>query len=139
MLWEVVICKLLVARHCLFDLILDRLFFKSKGVPQGRRTGMLQILQPVVDGEIVFIGYKDLYKLTADFFKDAKYGLFFTIGYVLAMLAMAFHLRHGFQSAFQSLGVNNKFTPAIKFFGKAFAIIVPLLFAIIPVFLHLKK
>lgn len=93
-----------------------------------------------VDGEIVFVGYKDLYKLTADFFKDAKYGLFFTIGYVLAMLALAFHLWHGFQSAFQSLGAtSSKLTPAIKFFGKVFAIIVPLLFAIIPVVLHLKK
>lgn len=84
--------------------------------------------------------YKDLYKLTLDFFKDAKYGLFFTIGYVLAMLALGFHLWHGFQSAFQSLGVNSsKLTPAIKFFGSAFAILVPMLFAIIPVFLHFKK
>ena len=84
--------------------------------------------------------YKDLHKLTLDFFKDAKYGLFFTIGYVLAMLALAFHLWHGFQSAFQSIGVNSsKLTPVIKFFGKAFAIIVPLLFAIIPVILHFKK
>ena len=83
--------------------------------------------------------YKDLYKLTLDFFKDAKYGLIFTIGYVLAMMALGFHLWHGFQSAFQSLGINNKFTPAIKFFGRAFAVIVPLLFAIIPIFLHFKK
>ena len=84
--------------------------------------------------------YKDLHKLTLDFFKDAKYGLFFTIGYVLAMIALAFHLWHGFQSAFQSLGVNSsKLTSVIKFFGKAFAIIVPLLFAIIPVILHFKK
>lgn len=84
--------------------------------------------------------YKDLYKLTVEFFKDAKYGLYFTIGYVLAMLALAFHLWHGFQSAFQSIGVNSsKLTPMIKFFGKAFAIIVPLLFAIIPLILHFKK
>lgn len=84
--------------------------------------------------------YKDLYKLTVAFFKDAKYGLYFTIGYVLAMLALAFHLWHGFQSAFQTLGVNSsKLTPVIKFFGRAFAIIVPLLFAIIPVILHFKK
>lgn len=89
--------------------------------------------------EVVFEGYKDLYKLTLDFFKDAKYGLIFTIGYVLAMMALGFHLWHGFQSAFQSLGINNKFTPAIKFFGRAFAVIVPLLFAIIPIFLHFKK
>jgi len=84
--------------------------------------------------------YKDLYKITLDFFKDAKYGLYFTIGYVLAMLALAFHLWHGFQSAFQSLGVNSsKLTPVIQFFGRAFAIIVPLLFAIIPIILHFKK
>ena len=84
--------------------------------------------------------YKDLYKITLDFFKDAKYGLYFTIGYVLAMLALSFHLWHGFQSAFQSIGVNSsKLTPAIKFFGRAFAIVVPLLFAIIPVILHFKK
>jgi succinate dehydrogenase / fumarate reductase cytochrome b subunit len=84
--------------------------------------------------------YKDLYKITLDFFKDAKYGLYFTIGYVLAMLALSFHLWHGFQSAFQTIGVNSsKLTPVIKFFGKAFAIIVPLLFAIIPLILHFKK
>lgn len=91
------------------------------------------------DGELIFEGYKDLHKLTVDFFKDKNYGLYYTIGYALAMLALAFHLWHGFQSAFQSLGVNNKFTPTIKFFGKVFAIIVPLLFAIIPIFLHFKK
>jgi len=84
--------------------------------------------------------YKDLYKLTLDFFKDPKLGLWFTIFYVLSMVALAFHLWHGFQSAFQSLGVNSsKLTPAIKIFGKAFSIIVPLLFAIIPVILHFKK
>jgi succinate dehydrogenase / fumarate reductase cytochrome b subunit len=55
---------------------------------------------------------------------------------VLAMIVLAFHLWHGFQSAFQSLGVNNKFTPIIKTFGKLFAVIVPLLFAIIPVYIH---
>jgi hypothetical protein len=82
--------------------------------------------------------YKDLYKLTVAFFKDAKYGLYFTIGYVLAMLALSFHLWHGFQSAFQTIGVNSsKLTPAIKLFGKLFSVIVPLLFAIIPVILHI--
>ncbi|WP_298116460.1 succinate dehydrogenase cytochrome b subunit [Flavobacterium sp.] len=81
-------------------------------------------------------GYKDLHKITVAFFKDPKYGLIATILYVLAMAVLSFHLLHGFQSAFQSLGINNKFTPAIKTFGTAFAIIVPLLFAIIPVYIH---
>ncbi|GAB3709414.1 succinate dehydrogenase cytochrome b subunit [Flavobacterium koreense] len=82
-------------------------------------------------------GYKDLHKITVAFFKDAKYGLIATILYVIAMAVLAFHLLHGFQSAFQSLGLNNpNWTPKIKFFGTAFAIVVPLLFAIIPVYIH---
>jgi succinate dehydrogenase / fumarate reductase, cytochrome b subunit len=82
-------------------------------------------------------GYKDLHKITVAFFKDPKTGFIATILYVIAMITLAFHLLHGFQSAFQSLGLNNpKYTPAIKKFGAAFAIIVPLLFAIIPVYIH---
>ena len=123
---------------------LSKEFFETiKMQTQGQYDLEVQDMTKIVNkktGEVVFEGYKDLYKLTVDFFKDAKYGLFFTIGYVLAMLALAFHLWHGFQSAFQSLGAtSSKLTPAIKFFGRAFAIIVPLLFAIIPIFLHFKK
>jgi succinate dehydrogenase / fumarate reductase cytochrome b subunit len=82
-------------------------------------------------------GYKDLYKITVAFFKDAKFGLIATVLYVLAMFVLSFHLLHGFQSAFQSLGLNNpKYTPAIKTFGQFFAIVVPLLFAIIPIYIH---
>ena len=81
-------------------------------------------------------GYKDLYKITVAFFKHPQFGLIATILYVIAMFVLSFHLLHGFQSAFQSLGINNKFTPTIKAFGKLFAIIVPLLFAIIPIYLR---
>ena len=82
-------------------------------------------------------GYKDLYKITIAFFQDAKYGLLFTLLYVLSMIVLSFHLLHGFSSAFQSLGMNHpKYTPAIKTIGKGFAIVVPLLFAIIPIYIH---
>jgi len=85
-------------------------------------------------------GIKDLHTVVFKFFKDAKLGLFYTIFYVLAMVIMGFHLWHGFQSAFQSLGVNSsKITPIIKLFGKAFAVVVPLLFAIIPLYIHFSK
>lgn len=94
--------------------------------------------------EVLFQGYKDLHKLTVAFFKSKgklfnvipNEGLFFTLFYVLSMLVLGFHLWHGFQSAFQSLGINGKFTPAIKIFGKAFSVIVPTLFAIIPIYIH---
>ncbi len=82
-------------------------------------------------------GYKDLYKITVEFFKDKKYGLIFTILYVISMGVLGFHLYHGFASAFQSMGWNNrKYNGPIRTFGKWFAIVVPLLFAIIPVYIH---
>jgi succinate dehydrogenase / fumarate reductase cytochrome b subunit len=82
-------------------------------------------------------GYKDLHKITVAFFKHPKYGLIATLLYVLSMVVLGFHLIHGFQSAFQSLGLNHpKWTPFIKGFGKAFAILVSIAFASIPLYLH---
>ncbi|PZR24055.1 MAG: succinate dehydrogenase [Flavobacterium psychrophilum] len=82
-------------------------------------------------------GYKDLYKITVAFFKQPEYGLLYTLLYVISMVVLGFHLYHGFGSAFQSLGANNpKYNGFIKSFGYAFAIIVPLLFAVIPVYIH---
>lgn len=58
--------------------------------------------------------------------------------YVAAMLSLAYHLMHGFQSAFQSLGLNHKaYTPLIKTIGFWFSIIVPLLFAAMPVAIYM--
>lgn len=54
--------------------------------------------------------------------------------YIVAFILLALHLMHGFQSSFQSLGVNNKFTPGIKKFAAAFSYIVPLLFIFIAVY-----
>ncbi|MCB9033552.1 MAG: succinate dehydrogenase cytochrome b subunit [Chitinophagales bacterium] len=62
--------------------------------------------------------------------------------YLVGIGSLAFHLMHGFPSAFQSLGLNHKkYTPIIKCLGTAFSIIVPALFAIIAlaVFLGLVK
>jgi len=93
------------------------------------------------DGEIVFEGYKDLYKLTFDFFRleKNKLGLIFTLLYVLSMGVLGFHLWHGFQSAFVSIGIRNKsWTPRIQLVGKIFAVVIPFLFAIIPICIHFK-
>lgn len=82
-------------------------------------------------------GYKDLYKITVDFFKDPKYGLVYTILYVLSMVVLMFHLLHGVASAFQSIGINgHKYKPTIRVVAKIFAVVVPFLFAIIPLYIH---
>jgi len=79
--------------------------------------------------------YKDLYQVVA-----SAYTQWWYVGiYVVSMLFLAFHLWHGFSSAFQTLGLNHlKYNPVISFVGRAFAIIVPLLFAWIPVAMFLK-
>ncbi|MEP7269830.1 MAG: succinate dehydrogenase cytochrome b subunit [Saprospiraceae bacterium] len=54
--------------------------------------------------------------------------------YVLSMILLAYHLRHGFQSAFQSLGFSHpKYTPIIKGIGNLFSVLIPIGFAIIPI------
>jgi succinate dehydrogenase / fumarate reductase cytochrome b subunit len=85
-------------------------------------------------------GVKDLHTITLAFFNPAENSLaaVMTVLYVLAMISMGFHLNHGFQSAFQSLGLNHpKYTPAIKLIGKAFSILVPAGFASLPIYLFL--
>jgi len=58
--------------------------------------------------------------------------------YVVSFVFLALHLLHGFSSAFQSLGVNNKYTPIIKGLGKLYAIFIPLGFAGIALFHYLN-
>jgi len=91
-------------------------------------------------GDIGMVTYdgqevKDLYSVVAAAYSQWWYVAIYLVG----MAVLAFHLWHGFISAFQTLGVNHpKYNPVIKFVGKAFAIIVPLLFAIIPIFMFLN-
>ena len=97
--------------------------------------------------EVLGEGYKDLHTVVMQFFsKESKsesgvpYGLLGAIFYVVSMSVLSFHLWHGFSSAFQSLGLNHpKYTPLVGLIGRGFAIVVPLLFAIIPVIVYLKS
>jgi succinate dehydrogenase / fumarate reductase cytochrome b subunit len=56
--------------------------------------------------------------------------------YCLAFVFLSLHLLHGFSSAFQSVGANNKYTRGLKGFGKAYAIIIPLGFIFIALYHH---
>lgn len=59
--------------------------------------------------------------------------------YVIAFVFLGLHLLHGFNSAFQSLGANNKYTKGLERFGKIYAIVIPLGFIIIALFHHFKN
>lgn len=56
--------------------------------------------------------------------------------YVVAFVLLGMHLMHGFQSAFQSMGFNNKYSGCVKAFGKFYSIVIPLGFIIVALFHH---
>ena len=64
--------------------------------------------------------------------------LWVVIVYVLACISLCWHLMHGFQSAFRTIGVSNQKIPGIdKTAGIGFSIIIPLAFAMMPVSMYL--
>ena len=59
--------------------------------------------------------------------------------YLVGVFSLAFHLFHGFQSAFRTMGVHNKkYLVMLKSLGYGFTIIVCLLFALMPVSMYLQ-
>jgi succinate dehydrogenase / fumarate reductase cytochrome b subunit len=92
-------------------------------------------------------GYRDLHTVVMNFFGQSQQGqptndlaLWAVILYVISMFVLMFHLWHGFASAFQSLGLNHiRYNGFINILGKIFSIVVPLLFAIIPVMIYLNR
>lgn len=79
---------------------------------------------------------KDLYEKVSYSFSQ----LWIVIVYIVGLVILGFHLSHGFASAFQSLGINHKkYTPIIAGLGKAYSILVPLGFAIIPLYVYFIK
>lgn len=90
---------------------------------------------PEVDHPQFKVQMIDLYGLMKDTFSNPIVVLI----YVLAQISLAYHLLHGFASAFQSLGLNHtKYNQLIKTAGTAFAIIIPLIFAAMPVVIYLR-
>lgn len=89
---------------------------------------------PTVDYEGVT--FKNVYLIVQEAYKQLWYALF----YVVSMGFLAFHLSHGFASAFQTLGLNHKkYSPIIAGLGKGFAVLIPLLFALIPIIIYIKS
>jgi succinate dehydrogenase / fumarate reductase cytochrome b subunit len=64
--------------------------------------------------------------------------LWVVIAYVIGCISLGYHLAHGFQSSFRTLGVHNKrYNSMLSCIGYGFSIIVPLIFAMMPVSFYL--
>ena len=57
--------------------------------------------------------------------------------YCIGFVFLSLHLMHGFNSAFQSIGANNKYTKSLKGFGKMYSILIPVGFIFIAIFHHI--
>jgi succinate dehydrogenase / fumarate reductase cytochrome b subunit len=80
--------------------------------------------------------YKNLFYVVSEAFQQE----WMVALYVIAMGFLAFHLSHGFASAFQTLGLNHaKYSPAIALVGKVYCILVPVLFASMPVYIYFTQ
>tara|TARA_B100000989_G_scaffold83586_1_gene59904 strand:+ start:2778 stop:3482 length:705 start_codon:yes stop_codon:yes gene_type:complete len=91
-----------------------------------------------VDGVVL----KDLYTVVLNYFNPLVNSFAFAavLLYVSGMVALGFHLWHGFASGFQSLGIRHaKYTIWIEMVGKGFAVLVPLAFAAIPLYLFITQ
>ncbi|MEO7313038.1 MAG: succinate dehydrogenase cytochrome b subunit [Chitinophagaceae bacterium] len=76
----------------------------------------------------------DMFSLMKITFAD----LWVVIVYVFACGSLAFHLLHGFQSAFRTMGVGNKkWLGVVQAAGIGFSVLVPLVFAMMPISMYL--
>lgn len=74
-----------------------------------------------------------------DKMKETFSQLWVVIVYILGCIALAYHLLHGFWSAFQTLGLStSKYKPIIRWIGAAFSIIVPLIFIMMPIAFYMQ-
>ena len=97
------------------------------------RLGGIASIQPL---EPVEIDGKEIHNLYAEMLKVFRNPVVVSL-YVLGCVSLSFHLMHGFQSAFRTLGVhNNRYLGLIKAIGIGFSILVPLAFAMMPVSIH---
>lgn len=85
----------------------------------------------LINPDVADSGFRYYEELHEKFVDPWRVGLY-TISFVL----LALHLLHGFNSAFQSVGANNKYVKGLKGFSKVYSIGIPALFIFIALFHH---
>ena len=79
-------------------------------------------------------GNKDLYTVVVMAFQEA----WLVVVYVIAMIALAYHLAHGVSSGIRTLGLfHPKFVRWVQVFSVAYSIIICLGFALMPIYIYL--
>jgi len=80
----------------------------------------------------------EIHNLYAKLLEVFQNNLLIVVIYVLGCISLAYHLAHGFQSAFRTIGLyNSKYLSLVSAVGLGFSIIVPLVFAMMPISIYL--
>ncbi len=83
----------------------------------------------IVDG----VAYHDFASEIVDKFKMLPFVIF----YIAAIIFLGFHLVHGFQSAFKTLGMDHmKYTPVVQFLSIVYTAIIVGGYSFIPVYIY---
>lgn len=78
-----------------------------------------------------FSGGRTMYAIVTDAFRDPVNDAF----YVIALWFLASHLKHGFQSAFQTFGIRHeRYRWLIEAVGAIFWLLIPVGFAVMPIY-----
>jgi len=99
------------------------------------RLGGIGNIQPLQEVHYNGKEYHNLYAEMLVVFKNP-----IIVGlYVLGCISLAYHLMHGFQSAFRTLGVfNNRYLVMLRSLGIGFAVIVAIVVAMMPISMYLE-
>lgn len=96
------------------------------------RFGGIANIQPLQEDSIT--GYHNLFLEMIIVFQNP----IVVVLYVLGCISLTYHLMHGFQSAFRTIGVhNNRYLSAVNILGNSFSIIVGLGFSMMPISIYL--
>ena len=103
------------------------------------RFGGMAGIQPLEEATLATYNNQaahNLYKEMQVVFQD---NLLVVIIYLLGVFSLFWHLLHGFQSAFQTFGMNHKrYTPLIRAAGIGYTVVICLLFALMPIAFYLE-
>ena len=95
----------------------------------------IQVLETATLGGYANQEAHNLYKAMQDIFQN---NLLVVIVYVFGVASLFWHLLHGFQSAFQTFGINHKrYTPIIKGLGVFYSFVICALFALMPISIYM--
>ncbi len=88
---------------------------------------------------IAYENGKGIHNLYAELLQVFQGNSLVVLIYVLGCFSLSFHLMHGFQSAFRTLGLHNqRYVVIVKTVGAVFSIIVPLAFAMMPLSIYFQ-